>query len=74
MVIVPLDLGLVAEDKPTELSCSNFVLFNRINSGSSDFFIDPLRFGVGEHTLDVTIETEFGQVLNVPTLMFVYEG
>ena len=42
--------------------------------GSSDFFIDPLRFGVGAHTLDITIATEFGQLLNVPSLMFVYEG
>ena len=53
----------------------NFMLFfNHINPGSSDFFIDPFRFGVGMHTLDVTIATEFGQVLNVPTLAFVYEG
>ena len=45
-----------------------------VNSGSSDFFIDPLRFGVGEHILDVTIATEFGQVLNIPGLAFEYEG
>ena len=51
-----------------------YVVLYHINPGSSDFFIDPFRFGVGMHTLDVTIATEFGQVLNVPTLAFVYEG
>ena len=47
---------------------------SNVLAGEPIFIIDRTRFTPGNHTLDVTIETLFGQILDVPTISFEVEG
>ena len=47
---------------------------SNVLAGGPIFIIDRTRFTPGNHTLDVTIETLFGQILDVPTISFEVEG
>ena len=42
--------------------------------GGPDFVADDARLAVGTHSLDITISTEFGQSLPVPTLSIFIPG
>jgi hypothetical protein len=42
--------------------------------GGPNFIADDVRLAVGVHSLDITISTEFGQVLRVPPLEIMIPG
>ena len=45
-----------------------------LHLGGANFVVDEARLGTGVHTLDITISTEFNQVLRVQTLSLVIPG
>ena len=54
------------------ISCLNFAIIFSV--GDSIFAIDLARFTPGRHSLDITISSDFGQDLIVPTLSFSIPG
>ena len=49
-------------------------LFNVTHVGGPNFIADDVRLAVGGHSLDITISTELGQELSVPTLGIIIPG
>ena len=44
------------------------------HAGNSSFTIDQTRFTPGRHTLDITAETPFDQILVLATISFFIQG